>query len=286
MRPEAIAVLSAMGWAGDAILVRIGARTSNIIAAAFMSYAFAALLLWVYLFVYVRLDLLWSPATTYFLLSGCLQPLLARILYYVGITRIGVSRAGPLRGAEPLVSVSLAIVFLHEHPNSFVYWGTALIMASVWLILWRRSGEGRWKFLDIFFPLGAAFCGAVSQNLRKGGLLILPDPYIGAAISTSTSLVIFSVFLLATGKIRLARPHRESLPFFGSAALLSAGAQILNFSALNGGEVSAMVPLLNTTPLFTVLFSAVFLRDVEKVTLRIIVGAVVMVAGVVIITSR
>ena len=286
MRPEAIAVLSAMGWAGDAVLVRLGARTSNIIAAAFMSYAFAALLLWVYLFVYVPFGLLWSPATLYFLLSGCLQPLLARILYYIGVTRIGVSRAGPLRGAEPVLSISLAIAFLHEHPNSFVYWGTALIMASVWLILWRRSGEARWKVFDVLFPLGAAFCGAVSQNLRKGGLLILPHPYIGAAISTSMSLVIFSVFLLVTRKIRLAVPDRESLPFFGSAALLSASAQILHFAALNGGEVSAMVPLLNTTPLFTVLFSALFLRDVEKVNLRIVLGAVLMFAGVVIIAGR
>ena len=102
MWPEAIAIISAMAWAGDAVLVRIGARSSNIIGAAFMSYAFAALWLWAYLLVYVSLDLLWSPATIYFLLSGCLQPLLARILYYMGITRIGVSRAGPVRGAAGL----------------------------------------------------------------------------------------------------------------------------------------------------------------------------------------
>jgi DME family drug/metabolite transporter len=286
MWPELIAVLSAMGWAGDAVLVRIGARTSNVIAAAFMSYAFAALLLWIYLFVYFPLDLLWSRATIYFLLSGCLQPLLARILYYIGITRIGVSRAGPLRGAEPLLSVSLAILFLHERPNTFVYWGVALIMASVWLVLWRHGGEAPWKVFDFLFPLGAAFCGAVSQNLRKSGLLILPDPYAGAAISASTSLVIFLLFLGVTGKIRLARPRRESLPFFGSAALVSTSAQILNFAALNGGEVSAMVPLLNTTPLFTVLFSALFLRDVETVTLRVILGALLMVAGVIVITVR
>ena len=286
MWPEVIAVLSAMGWAGDAVLVRIGARTSNVIAAAFLSYAFAALLLWIYLFVYFPLDRLWSPATIYFLLSGCLQPLLARILYYIGITRIGVSRAGPLRGAEPLLSVSLAILFLHERPNSFVYWGATLIMASVWLVLWHRSGEARWKVFDFFFPLGAAFCGAVSQNLRKSGLLILPDPYAGAAISASTSLVIFSLFLVVTGKIRLARERRESLPFFGSAALVSASAQILNFAALNGGEVSAMVPLLNTTPLFTVVFSALFLREVETVTLRVVLGALLMVAGVIVIAVR
>jgi len=286
MRPEFIAVLSAMGWAGDAVLVSIGARIFNIIAAAFMSYALAALWLWIYLLVYVSLDFLWSPATIYFFLSGCLQPLLARILYYMGLTRIGVSRAGPVRGSEPLVSVALAVLFLHEQPNAFVYAGTVLIIASVWLILWRRSGEARWNVIHVLFPLGAAFCGAVSQNLRRSGLLLLPDPFIGAAIGSSTSLVIFAVFLFMTGRFHLTRPQRESLPFFGSAAVLSAGAQMLNFTALSMGEVSAMVPLFNTTPLFAVLFSAVFLRDVEKVTFRVVVGAILMAAGVVIIAAR
>jgi len=286
MRPEIIAIISAMGWAGDAVLVRIGAKSANIIAAALMSYSVAALWLWIYIFIYVPFEVFHSRAIVYFLLGGCLQPLLARILYYMGITRIGVSRAGPLRGSEPLLSVILAVIFLHEDPNAFVYGGTLLIIAGIWLILWRRSGEARWNVFDIIFPLGAALCGAVSQNLRRAGLLLLHDPYVGAAIGTSTSLVIIATFLLATGKLHLARPDRQSLPFFGSAAVISAGAQIMNFAALSKGEVSVMVPLFNTTPLFAVLFSAMFLRDVEKVNLRVVLGALLMVGGVATIAAR
>ncbi len=286
MRPEVIAILSSMGWAVDSILVRKGARISNIYGAAFLSYSVSAFCLWSYLFVYFPLDLLWSPATIYFLLSGCLQPLLARLLYYVGIVRLGVSRAGPLRGTSPLFALILAVTFLHERPTLFVYGGTALIVLSVWLISSGRSGEGEWKLFDVVFPLGAAFIGAVSQNLRKGGLLLFPDPYYGAAVSTTTSLILFFMFLLASGKIHLIQPHRGSLPFFGCAAFVSALAQILNFAALNMGEVSVMVPLLDTAPLFSVLFSALFLRDQEKVTVRIVLGALLMVAGVMVISSR
>lgn len=286
MRPEVIAILSSMFWASDSILVRMGARTSNVFAAAFLSYSVSAFCLWSYLFVYFPLRLLWSPATIYFVLSGCFQPLLARILYYVGITRLGVSRAGPLRGISPLFAVIFAVVFLQERPTPVVYGGTALIVISVWLISSRDTGKGEWKLFDIVFPLGAAFFAAVSQNLRRGGLLIFPDPYVGAAISTTTSLVLFSISLMVAGKIRLIQPHRESLPFFGSAALVSAVAQILNFMALSMGEVSVMVPLLDTTPLFAVLFSAFFLRSQEKVTVRIVLGALLMVAGVVIISNR
>jgi len=286
MRAEVIAILSAMGWAGDAVLVRLGARTSNIYAAAFLSYSVSTFCLWTYLFIYFPFHQIWSGATAYFLLSGCLQPLVARILYYIGLIRLGAFRAGPLRGSSPLFAVILAIIFLKERPNAYVYGGTALIVASVWLISWRRSGEGEWKLFDIIFPLSAAFVGAVSQNLRKAGLLILPDPYFGAAVSTTTSLILFIIFLLAVGKIHLLLPGRKSLPFFGCAAFVSAFAQILNYAALNMGEVSVMVPLLDTTPLFTVLFSAVFLRGQEKVTAGVVLGAMVMVAGAIVITRR
>lgn len=286
MWPEVIAIVSAMGWAGDAILVRMGARTSNIYAAAFLSYSVSAVCLWSYLLLYYPLHFLWSPATVYFLLSGCLQPLLARLFYYIGITRLGVSRAAPLRGISPLFALILAMLFLHERPMPPVYIGTLFTVTSVWLVSSRGSGEREWKLFDIIFPLAAAFVAAVSQNLRRGGLLILPDPYVGAAIATTTSLLIFAASLLAVGRIRLIRPHRQSLPFFGTAAVLSAAAQVLNFAALSMGEVSVMVPLLDTTPLYTVLFSAIFLRDLERVTPRIILGTISMVSGVIIISSR
>ena len=45
MGPEFIAIASAMGWATDSILVRKGARTSNVFAAAFLSFMVTAIVL-------------------------------------------------------------------------------------------------------------------------------------------------------------------------------------------------------------------------------------------------
>ncbi len=286
MRPEAVAILSSVFWAIDAILVRLGARTSNIVAAAFWSYSVAALSFWIYVIILLPRDFIFSPATRYFILGGCLQPLLARIFFYIGITRLGVSRAAPLRGLEPLLALILALSFLHEQPSSYVYWGTTLIVLSVWLITSGESAENRWKLWHLIFPLGAAFFGAVSQNLRRGGLLILSEPIFGAAIGSSTSWILLFLFLVSTGRLHLIRVDKKSFPFFGSAALVSLVAQFLNFAALNLGEVSVIAPLVNTTPLFSVLLSSLFLRDLEKVTLRIACGAVLMVAGAMIIASR
>ncbi|HWP56996.1 MAG TPA: DMT family transporter [Candidatus Acidoferrales bacterium] len=286
MPPEIVAIFSAMGWAGDAVLVRLGTRTSNIFAAMFVSFFISAGCVWAYLVAFSSLDFLRSPAMLYFLASGCLQPLFARALFYEGITRIGVSRAGPLRGSEPFFAAAIAVAFLHERPGIAVYAGTVLIVASVWVISWDGKGQANWRLVDTAFPLGAALISAVSQSLRKQGLKILPDPFVATVTVTTTSLALLVGFLLVTKRTAFLRMDRSSLSFFTAAALMATSAQLLNFVAIGRGELSAIIPLLNTTPLFTVLFSGLFLRAVETLSTRIVFGAGSMIAGVLLITTR
>src|ERR1051325_4053099 len=100
-----------MGWATDAVLVR---------------YTVSITCMWSYLIATTPLDFLRSPAMIYYLISGCMQPLFARALYYEGITRIGVARAAPLRGSEPLFAAAIAITFFGEKPGWPVLIGTIL----------------------------------------------------------------------------------------------------------------------------------------------------------------
>jgi drug/metabolite transporter, DME family len=283
---EIVAIFSAMGWAGDSVLVRLGARRSNIFAAMLVNFVVSSGCVWTYLLSSSSLDFLKSPALLYFVASGCLQPLFARALFYEGLTRIGVSRAGPLRGAEPLFATIIAVALLHEHPTVMVYVGTALIMGSLWLISGMQTGVARWRVLDAALPLGAALVSAVSQTLRKQGLKTLPNPFVATAIVTSTSLVLLVLFVLFTRRTNLLRVERQSLLFFAGAGFVAVSAQISNFIALGQADLSVIIPLLNTTPLFAVLFSGLFLRSVETVTPRIIFGALLMVSGVALITLR
>lgn len=283
---EITAILSAMGWASDSVLVRLGLRQSNIFAAMLMSFAVSIACMWSYLIATTSLEFLTSPAMIYFVISGCMQPLLARALFYEGIKRIGVARAGPLRGTEPLFATIIGVIFLHEQPGVLVYLGTALIMGSLWLISGQHQGEAKWRLIDTAFPISAALISAISQSLRKQGLQILPDPFVAVAIVTTVSLILFLVFVLTTGRAHLLQMKRQGFSFFLAAALLATAAQVLNFVALGRGELSVIIPLLNTTPLFTVLLSVIFLRKMETVNQRIVFGAILMFTGVVIITSR
>ncbi|MDE0029468.1 MAG: DMT family transporter [Deltaproteobacteria bacterium] len=287
MRPEIVPILSAMGWAVDSILVRKGARTSSVLSAAFLSYVVTAVLLWSYVAINFPLSIVRSRAAYFFMASGTLQPLLARIFLYIGIDRLGVARAMPLRGTGPLFSIAIAVVFLQERPVIPVYMGGLLVVAGGWLVLYRKStATADWRFVDALFPLAAALLAGISQNFRRAGLLILPNPFVAGAVTTGTSLTIFVAYLWIKRQFSVVIPSRESLPYFGPTAFVSAVSQLLVFTSLNLGEVSVMIPLLNTTPLFSLLFSLIFLRDLEKITLPIVLGALSLLGGVVFITGR
>jgi drug/metabolite transporter, DME family len=283
---EIVAMLSAMGWAADSVLVRFGLRHSNIFAAMLVSYAVSISCMWSYLISTTSLEFLKSPAMIYYLISGCIQPLFARALFYEGITRIGVAHAGPLRGIEPLFATVIAITIFDEQPGPLVFLGTILIMGSLWLISGKQAGDAKWRLIDAIFPISAGLISAISQSLRKQALKVIPDPFVAVAVVTSVSFILLLGFVYTTKRAHLLRVPREGFLFFFCAALIATLAQVANFIALGRGQLSVIIPLLNTTPLFTVFFSALFLRKLETVSLRTVLGAALMVAGVVLITSR
>ena len=56
------------------------------------------------------------------------------------------------------------------------------------------------------------------------------------------------------------------------------------YYALDLGKVSVVIPISSTGPFFSLVLAAMFLRDVEKVTLRIVTSATMIVGGVVLLT--
>lgn len=286
MGPEFLALLASICWASDSILVRKGSRYSNAVSAVLLSFLVSSCVLWTLSWRRFSFDLLYSPAIWYFVASGFIQPALVRFLHYTGIVRLGVSRASPVRSASPLFTMAIAFFYLHERPGLPVYIGAVLTVAGIWMISYRREGEAEWRLFDLVFPLGAALLAAVSQNIRKKGLLIQPDPLIAVTITVSTSLIVFVCTLLVSGRIRSVRINRRCLPFYASSAVASVTGQVLTFTALSAGEVSVVVTLISTTPLFIVLLTALFLRELERINWKVVAGVVMLVAGIVMITNR
>jgi uncharacterized membrane protein len=102
MSSELWAIVSAAAWAADSILVRKGTASSNPSTAALVSFSVnAAVLLLPYIFYQYAAEKIFQSANLFFVLSGIIQPALVRVMFYVGIVRLGVSRAAPIRGTSP-----------------------------------------------------------------------------------------------------------------------------------------------------------------------------------------
>ena len=76
------------------------------------------------------------------------------------------------------------------------------------------------------------------------------------------------------------RIGRIGILWFMAVGTLNGGALLLTYYALNVASVSVVSPIIATYPLFTMLFSAAFLKT-EALTGRAVAGVVLAIAGVV-----
>jgi len=286
MSSELWAIISAGAWAADSILVRKGTAFSNPSTAALISFFVNTAILGPYIFFQYPLEKIFQPANLFFVVSGIIQPAIVRVLFYVGIVRLGVSRAGPIRGTSPFFSVAIAFFLFQDRPGLIVYLGGILTVAGTWLVSYKRAGEAKWRPRDLLFPLGAAMLASVSQNIRKMGLNSTSEPIIAATVSTATSLFCLFGSVLFSGNVRSIQINRPCLPYYGGAAVFALIGQLCTFIALNGGQISVVAPLINTTPLFVIGLTALFLRGEEKINRFVVIGVVLLVAGIAAITGR
>ena len=81
------------------------------------------------------------------------------------------------------------------------------------------------------------------------------------------------------------RCRGRTLACFVAAGLAENGAVFMHVVALGLGTVSVVSPLYSASPIFVVLLSLVFLRGVETLNRRAIVGTLLTVLGVALITA-
>jgi uncharacterized membrane protein len=77
----------------------------------------------------------------------------------------------------------------------------------------------------------------------------------------------------------------RSLAYFAAAGLAENVGVFMNVVALGMGRVSVVTPLYGTAPIFVLILAPFFLRDVERLTTRVVVGTLLIVFGVYLITA-
>ncbi|MFB6157870.1 MAG: EamA family transporter [Haloferacaceae archaeon] len=206
---------------------------------------------------------------------------LGRMAFYVGVGRVGSSLSNAGANVRPLFAVVLASVWLGETVTLRAAVGVCLLVVGLVAISLSRGGdiEG-WRRRELLYPLGAAFGYALGNVVRRYGFTVTDLSTLQAlAFGETASLLTIAAYAVATGRLGDLRTGRRTHALFAGNGLVAGVGLFLLFAALRRGPVAVVDPLIATAPLFTVGFAAVFLRELERVTLGVAVGSLLIVAG-------
>jgi len=284
MLPQTIALLSAIAYASTFILSRRGLPYSTPLTITLVTLIVQTAALWSVLFLTTGIPKVAPLALFVFVIAGILQ-FVIRQLTYIGIDKVGAAVSGPLRATVPFWSAAVAIVFLGEHLTVGIAIGTSLVFAGILLISWR-AGETvkQYRPRHLVFPLLAAIIGGMLYPVRRYALTLSKEPlFFGAVVGLIALLTVLIYLALPTTKDKLVW-HPKCLGYFFFTGLFETIGLLLVLYALSLGPVVIVSPIVSTLPLWVILGSKFLLRDLERITPRIWLGAALVVLGTIAIS--
>jgi uncharacterized membrane protein len=226
-----------------------------------------------------------TQAIWYFLAAGFFAPGLGRFLTYLAIERIGVARSVPISNSSPMFASILALFLLGEVWTLQNFLGTTLVILGVVVLSRTQREQGAWRKTDLIYPIMAALAFGTSSNLRRLGLLMQNLPLMAASVTATTSLLFALIMLQAQGGWVAFMLSKRSLAWFFAAGLANTAAFLSVFYALSSGKVVIVEPLVSTNPVISILLSAIFLKDLEAITLRVLLGGACTVIGTILVVT-
>ncbi len=282
--PIILALIAASLFGAQAVLSRRSLRHVDAQTGAMLTIATAAVVLWLLSPLQMKAAYWRSPVTWVFVLNGFLHPAISMWLSFEANRRMGPTVSATIAATSPLLATAGAVLALGERLTLSILLGTLGTVAGILVLSWSRAGGTRWALPALIFPTGAAAARAFSQVWMRFGLVMLPVPLFAATISFTMGCALsILAYLVRHGSLPLQLPGRGVL--WGALSGLSVVVAVLAmYTALAMGQVVVVTPLINTYPLFTVMWAALFRQ--ESLSGRIVLGVVLVVAGVALIGLR
>ena len=281
MSPQFFAWLTAFSFAVANVTVRHGMRYSTPLTATFVSLIIHTIVLWTAVFLTGGIPSVAWLGVGAILLTGIVQPAM-RFFQYKGMEKIGTSRAITLRNSYPVLSVLIGIAFLGEQITLLGAVGTALIMAGIVLTSWKLDEQFKdFRWLYVIYPLITASITAVVHPLRRYALLQSNEPLFFAALVGPISLLSFAAYYNTPANQEKLVWDRRSLWPFVVSGLGETLAVLFMLNAFAHGPIVIVSPISATSPIWTALLGAIFLRQLERITWASIIGTLSVVAGVI-----
>ena len=266
----ALALAGAVCNAGATILIRRGLRDASPYTGVWINLAVGTIALWPVVALTDSLQSVGMAGIAYFAAAGIVGTLAGRLFRFVAIEKVGASVSSAVINLNPFISSGLAILLLGEHVTLAILFGTVVIVSGT-ILLSTTGRQVGFRPIDLLIPFLSASCFGVVAILRKLGLS-QTGPVLGFAVNVTTGLLVFTLFLVASGHRQTMACRGRSLAHFIAAGLAENGGVFMTLVALKLGTVSVVAPISATAPIFVLPLSLLFLRGIERLTVRIAVG--------------
>ena len=280
---HALALTGALCSAAATIAFRQGLRYSNTYAGLWINLVVGFLCVWGATLLTVPVSAYHAEALPFFIGSGLLGTVAGRFFRFKGIEKVGAPVSAAINNLSPFISTGLAILLLGERVTLPILAGTCVIVLGTILLSMSGKYVG-FRPVHLFYPFLSACCFGSVAILRKLGLSHAP-PMFGYAINVTTAFIAFTAYLIASGQCSTTACKGKSLWPFVVAGMMENLGVLLVLVALSLGQVSVVTPLNGTAPLFVLALAYLFLKDVERLSGRIVVGTVLIVLGVFLLTA-
>jgi drug/metabolite transporter (DMT)-like permease len=194
--------------------------------------------------------------------------------------RIGAARTSPMLATTPVWGLGFALIYTAELPPAIALAGVALTMVGAYLVSDPGGGQ-RARLRDSGFALATAAAWALSPIFTVEGLEGLDSPLLGVVVGMLAASLCFAVLLAGTSApVRGSLGGREALGLKLIAGVIVAIATWWRWISLEDTAVAVVLALqLVSVPAVLFLAPIVSGRHIEIVTRRIWAGAVLVLAG-------
>ena len=283
---SALALLSAVASGLSVVLVSKYSKKSNAFNVSLIISCVGMVILWPLAVLLTDLEATNLEGLILFAIGGVLTPGLVRLFYYNGLKKLGASVNSSIFSIYPLYSSLLAVLLLSEILSLENWVGILCIVLGVVFVEMSsreiNSGDKSARKSLIFPILGGLTLG-VSSILRKYALDFYNAPVLGVAVAYTFSFLPYFLMLMLSTSTRKELSLKRDFRFFWIAGIGQALSWILSFYALSYEEVSIITPLLSIEPLFVAFFAYLYLRELERVSPKLVASIILTVFGVVLV---
>ncbi len=225
--------------------------------------------------------------------AGLSGTLIGRVAYFEGIQRVGASRSDAIKATTPIIATIIAIVLIGESPSRIHIAGISAIVVGVWIIsldlIQDKTIKGITnRRMDVIYPIAAAIFFGFEPVFARIGVLEGTPGHVGLSIKMVVAGIGFLIYFMVKGdmpNIGKIFENKITARWYILAGLASTSMMIFLYTAIEIAPVVFVVPFLQTSPLFVVIFSYIWLQDIEHISWRLVIGILVMISATILITT-